>query len=187
MSALTEKLRVELQDREYREGYDEAFLDHSIATQIRVIREQRGLTQKQLADAADMKQSRISAMEDEDYGSWSVNTLRRVAYALGVRLKVSFEEWGTLLSDIDRADRAGLQRRAFEDDPAFKSQDEIVETLIGLEPTLFAEPSVAVRPEGISREVRIRRILTTTTAEFTPLPYERRPLFGDRKRAFGNA
>ena len=41
MSELTERLRNELKDREYREGYDEAFLDHRIATQIRVIREQR--------------------------------------------------------------------------------------------------------------------------------------------------
>jgi transcriptional regulator with XRE-family HTH domain len=123
MSELTEQLRNELKDSEYREGYDEAFLDHRIATQIRVIREQRGLTQSQLAEAAEMKQSRISAMEDEDYGSWSVNTLRRIAYALGVRLKVEFVEWGDILTEVETSDRAHLQRRRFEDDPAFTEDD----------------------------------------------------------------
>lgn len=119
MSELTEKLRTELQDREYREGYDEAFLDFKIATQIRVIREQRGWNQKDLAKAAGMSQSRISEMEDQDYGSWSVNTLRRLAYALGVRLNVEFEEWGNLLREVDEASREDLQRRSFEEDPAF--------------------------------------------------------------------
>ncbi|MEA2162294.1 MAG: hypothetical protein QOK37_421 [Thermoanaerobaculia bacterium] len=134
MSELTDQLRVELQDREYREGYDEALLDHRIATQIRVLREQRGLTQSQLAEAAEMKQSRISAMEDEDYGSWSVNTLRRIAYALGVRLKVEFVEWGDILTEVETSDRAHLQRRRFEDDPAFTKDD--VATVEELETTL---------------------------------------------------
>jgi transcriptional regulator with XRE-family HTH domain len=130
MSELTEQLRNELKDREYREGYDEAFLDHRIATQIRVIREQRGLTQSQLADAARMKQSRISHMEDEDYGSWSVNTLRRIAYALGVRLKVEFVEWGDILTEVETSDRAHLQRRRFEDDPAFMEETVEMETAL---------------------------------------------------------
>jgi transcriptional regulator with XRE-family HTH domain len=130
MSELTEQLRNELKDREYREGYDEALLDHRIATQIRVIREQRALTQSQLAEAAEMKQSRISAMEDEDYGSWSVNTLRRIAYALGVRLKVEFVEWGDILTEVETSDRAHLQRRRFEDDPAF------TEDAVEMEPAL---------------------------------------------------
>jgi transcriptional regulator with XRE-family HTH domain len=120
MSGLIERLRVELRDREYREGYDEAYLDHHIATQIRAIREQRGWSQSDLAKAADMKQSRVSAMEDSDYGSWSINTLRRIAYALGVRLRVDFAEWGQLLEDIERSGRADLQRRPFDEDPAFQ-------------------------------------------------------------------
>jgi transcriptional regulator with XRE-family HTH domain len=138
MSALTETLREELQDREYREGYDEAFLDHRIAAQLRVIREQRGLTQKQLADAAGMKQSRISAMEDEDYGSWSVNTLRRLAYALGVRLKVEFVEWGDLLFDVEHSGRQNLQRRSFEEDPLFTAAPEVTSTTTAPRDFVFA-------------------------------------------------
>jgi transcriptional regulator with XRE-family HTH domain len=124
MSELVETLREELRDPEYRKGYDESFLNHLIATQIRVVREQRGLTQAELAKKTGMKQSRISAIEDEDYGSWSVNTLRRVAHELGVRLRVYLEEWGTLLDDVEHAGRKDLERRKFEDDPEFHDTAE---------------------------------------------------------------
>jgi ribosome-binding protein aMBF1 (putative translation factor) len=46
-SSLEDELRQE--DEEYRYAYAEDFLNTSVATQIRVIREQRGLTQEELA------------------------------------------------------------------------------------------------------------------------------------------
>jgi transcriptional regulator with XRE-family HTH domain len=161
MSELSEKLRRELCNQEYREGYDEAFLDHLIATQIRVIREQRQLTQGQLAEATGMKQSRISAIEDEDYGSWSVNTLRRVAYALGVRLRVYFDEWGTLLDDIDRAGRADLERRPFDEDPAFQKETptpDNVESMISyLRGKFTAEQQTAIAQQNAEPSFPKRR------------------------------
>jgi len=41
-------LRMELRDKEYSEGYAESFLNSYIATQIKVIREQREMTQAEL-------------------------------------------------------------------------------------------------------------------------------------------
>lgn len=163
MSELTDRLLHELQDREYREGYDEALLDHVIASQIKVIREQRDLTQTGLAKAAGMKQSRISEIEDEDYGSWSINTLRRVAHALGVRLRVYMEEWSTILEDVERSDRNDLERRRFEDDPVFrlgpkalKNADEIVKATISMAQTTqaIAFPLVGVRE---AKRMRMRK------------------------------
>ena len=158
MSELIEQLRSELKDRAYREGYDEAFLDHRIATQIRVIREERPLTQSQLAKAAGMKQSRISAMEDEDYGSWSINTLRRIAYALGVRLKVEFVEWGDLLHDVEHSGREDLERKRFEEDPAFAPAKEMTMELAAAAfclSTVTADLVVTPAPQA-AREVEYK-------------------------------
>lgn len=112
----------EFRDKEYRSAYAESFLDTSIATQIRVLREQRGLKQAELAELTGMKQSRISALEDANYSSWNIGTLKRLASAFDVRLSVSFETFGSLLVDVERTNRAALERPAFADDPVFTEQ-----------------------------------------------------------------
>jgi transcriptional regulator with XRE-family HTH domain len=120
MSELHEKLHQEFQDEDYRYAYDEAFSNSRMATQIKVIREQReGMTQAKLAELAGMKQSRISALENVDYSAWSVSTLRRLARALGVRLFFGFESWGELLPEIESFGRAPLERPAFANDRVF--------------------------------------------------------------------
>jgi len=83
-----EELWKEFEDPEYRVIYSEAQLDSLIATQLKVVREQRGYTQSELAQAAGMLQSRISTMEDVDYSSWSIKTLKRLAAALECALQV---------------------------------------------------------------------------------------------------
>src|SRR5712692_5991842 len=88
MNELVEQLRLEFKDEECAYTYVDEFLNAAIATQIKVIREQRGLSQEQLAEKTGMKQERISVLEDVNYGSWSVTTLKRIARALGVTLKV---------------------------------------------------------------------------------------------------
>lgn len=120
MNPVIDRLRRDFQDPEYRHVYDEGFLDSSIATQIRTLREQRKWSQEKLASATGMRQSRISEIEDTDYSSWSIRTLRRLAKAFDLRLRVSFEEFGTLLSDFTKLNRNDLERRSFSDDPAFK-------------------------------------------------------------------
>lgn len=120
MSELHEKLHQEFQDEDYRYAYDEAFSNSRMATQIKVIREQReGMTQAKLAELAGMKQSRISALENVDYSMWSISTLRRLARALGVRLAFGFESWGELLPEIESFGRDALERPRFADDRVF--------------------------------------------------------------------
>jgi len=62
MNDLPKTLKQPFQDKDYRHGYVDEFLNASIATQIKVLREQRGWTQKELADYAGMMQPRISAI-----------------------------------------------------------------------------------------------------------------------------
>lgn len=117
---IKESLRRELtDDPDARTDHAEMLLDSTVALQIKTLRQQRGWTQRQLADRAGMKQSRISAMERTDYSSWSLSTLRRLAGAFDLRLRVTFEGFGSLLDDYTRLGREDLERPSFCDDPAF--------------------------------------------------------------------
>lgn len=120
MNKIVERLKQEFHDEDYRYAYDEEFSNSRMATQTRAIREERGLTQKELAEIAEMKQSRISELENVNYNAWSVSTLRRLAKALGVRLFFGFESWGELLPEVSNFNRSLLQKPEFEKDIAFK-------------------------------------------------------------------
>src|ERR1035441_9022428 len=119
MMDVVERLKRDFNDPDYRHVYDEGFLNSSIATQIKVLREERGWTQAHLAGKAKMNQSRVSELEDVNFNSWTIRTLRKLARAYDLRLKISFEEFGTLLHDFRNLNRAGLTRRSFASDPEF--------------------------------------------------------------------
>lgn len=119
MSELVERLKTELQDEDYRYAYDEEFSNSRMATQIKVLREQQELKQAELAELSAMRQSRISELENINYNSWSISTLRRLARALGVRLSFAFESWGELLPEADNLGRKALEKPRFEKDPVF--------------------------------------------------------------------
>jgi len=115
-------LRDNLRDREYAQEYAAAFLNAYIATQIKVIREQRKMTQADLGREIGTTQTGISRYEDVNYSSWSLRTLQKLAHAFDVRLRVSFEPYGTLPDEVVRFDRARLQRVERAKDPALTKQ-----------------------------------------------------------------
>jgi transcriptional regulator with XRE-family HTH domain len=92
-----------------------------IATQIKVLREQREWTQSVLAKKAEMLQPRLSVMESADYSSWSVNTLRRLAHAFDLALSVKFETFSDVILDFEEMSKETLSRPSFKDDPMFRS------------------------------------------------------------------
>lgn len=117
MSELAERLREEfLKDKEYAHAYMEEFENSYIATQIKVLREQNSLTQDELAELAEMKQERISVLENVNYSSWSINTLRKLARAFDLVLHVSFENFGDEIKKITSFSREELSRIAREKD-----------------------------------------------------------------------
>lgn len=120
MSELTETLREEFKDKETRHIYSDEFLNSSIATQIKVLREQRGLTQRELAERAGMRQERISVLEDVNYSSWTINVLRRLAEAFDLTLTVKFESFGEKLFAIEDMSRETLEKPSFDEDPVFQ-------------------------------------------------------------------
>ena len=103
-------LAEEFKDAEYASGYAESHVDCVIAASIKVLREQRGWTQKQLAEKIGTKQESISRMEDVNYSVWSLSTLKKLADAFGVRVKVTFEDFSQLPKEAISMSRENLQR-----------------------------------------------------------------------------
>lgn len=117
MGAISETLRQDLRQPEFSEGYAESFQDAYVATQIKVLREQNHWTQAALAKELGTTQTVISRIENVNYSAWNISTLKKLARAFRVRLKVSFETYGSLIHDVDSFSREGLQRLPRESDP----------------------------------------------------------------------
>ena len=131
--------------------YAEESLNTYIATQIKVLREQRNLTQAELARLTGMKQPRIAVMEDINYSSWSIKTLRRLAEALDLRLSVKFETFSSLIPEVANFSRESLERFSFENDTWFHRKDVQSED----SPILNATYSSVQQSEGEHQGVRI--------------------------------
>ena len=158
-TSISDNLREGFKDREYADAYARAFLDSSIATQIKVLREQREWTQEKLADEASMKQPRIAVMEDVNYSSWSVRTLWRLARAFHLRLKVSFEEFGTLIQEMEGFGRESLERLPLESDPVVTS----------VEPTFVNRINW---PEGSAYGLAVINDLSAKSGFWNAIPFE---------------
>jgi transcriptional regulator with XRE-family HTH domain len=117
---LRESLKQEFKDPDIRYAYAESSLNTRIASQIKVLREQRGETQDKIAERCGTKQAGFSRFEDANHSVWKTDTLWKIARALDVRLHISFETFGSLIEDKERFSREYLERPGFEDDPAFK-------------------------------------------------------------------
>ena len=106
-------------DKSYRHAYADESLNLSIATQIKVLREQRELRQKDLAELAGMKQSMISRYENVNYSSWSINTLKKLAEAFDVMLDVRFRSFKDLVTLTQGFSRESLEVPPFGKDLYF--------------------------------------------------------------------
>jgi ribosome-binding protein aMBF1 (putative translation factor) len=67
----------------------EASLNAKVAQLIYTTRKQAGLTQQQLADLIQTKQSVIARLEDADYEGHSLSMLQRIGEALGQRIEIN--------------------------------------------------------------------------------------------------
>lgn len=119
MNQLLRQLEKDLHSEESRYIYADTVTNAFISAQIKGLREQRGLNQEELATLVGTKQSGISRLERPDYSTWKVETLRKLAKAFGVRLRIRFEEFGTLPDEITGFNDKNLLPRKFEDDTAF--------------------------------------------------------------------
>jgi transcriptional regulator with XRE-family HTH domain len=117
LGEIENSLRINLCDKEYAEGYAESFLNAYIATQIKVLREQRQMTQASLGSMIGTTQAGVSRYENVDYSSWNIRSLIKMARAFDVRLRVSFEPFGTLPGEVIWFERKTLERVSRDEDP----------------------------------------------------------------------
>jgi len=108
-----------LRDRKSRESYLRSKLSTLISSQIRGLRLKYPMTQAELAEAAEMKQSRISAMERPGETQFNLETLIRTAAALHVGLKVEFVSMSEMLEWENRFSQDEFNVTKIEDDIAF--------------------------------------------------------------------
>lgn len=135
MKELVKTLVKEFGDKEYAHAYMEEFSNMAIAAQIKVLREQREWTQKELAYASGMKQERICALEDIDYDAWTIKTLRKLSKAFDLTLKISFEKFSSGILDISKINSETLKRTSRQEDLSeFYCND------FGTKETLWSKP-----------------------------------------------
>lgn len=82
----------------YRDAFVSASIDDGIGLQLFAMRQHRNLTQANLAEKCEMKQSRISAIENSS-ASLSLTSLKRIASALDVALSVKFVPFSEFVTD----------------------------------------------------------------------------------------
>ena len=85
-------LKEELKDKEFRKYYEEEGRKLSIGYKISQLRKRVGLTQRQLARKIHTTQSVVSRLENGNYWTCSIKTLKKIALATGTHLSVDFEE-----------------------------------------------------------------------------------------------
>ena len=84
-------LEEQLRDPEFAARFKRAGEAWDVALQIAELREQAGLSQKDLARKLKTSQQQISRLESPSYEGHSLSMLRRVAKALHVQVRVVFE------------------------------------------------------------------------------------------------
>jgi transcriptional regulator with XRE-family HTH domain len=81
-------LEEHLKDPDFAERFKRAGEAWDVALQLAALRKDSGLSQAQLAKRLGTSQQQISRLESPGYEGHSLSMLRRVAEALGARVKV---------------------------------------------------------------------------------------------------
>jgi transcriptional regulator with XRE-family HTH domain len=118
MSAVSKgKLISKLENNKaYREAYVCEHIKTSVPIQIRHLREERTLTQAQLAAMAKTTQTVISRLEDPNYGNLTLNSLLKIAAALDIALLVKFAPFSRMLLEFQDLSPTALSVKAFTDE-----------------------------------------------------------------------
>lgn len=84
-------LAERLRDPGFAQRFAQAGEAWDVAVQLASLREQRGLSQRELADLVGTSQQQISRLESPRYEGHSLSMLRRIARALGAEVHVAVE------------------------------------------------------------------------------------------------
>jgi ribosome-binding protein aMBF1 (putative translation factor) len=82
-------LAQQMQDPAFAARFESAGEAWDVALQLAALRQQAGLTQKELARKLKTSQQQVSRLESPGYEGHSLGMLRRVAKALNARVRVT--------------------------------------------------------------------------------------------------
>lgn len=94
----TQASLASLADKNFRDSYVDEHVRSFVAYQLRSIRKNRKLTQKQLANILSKPPSVVSRLENVQYGRLNVQTLLEIAHKLDVALVVKFSDFQEFLT-----------------------------------------------------------------------------------------
>lgn len=106
-----------LATKAFRDAFVTSIIRMRLPSQIREMRMRRNLTQAQLGELAGMRQALVSRFETKGYERFTLSSLRRIASALDVGLKVQFVPFSELLDDSVYPERRQLDVCSFDSDP----------------------------------------------------------------------
>ncbi len=84
------RLREDIKDLEFKKHYQEERQALKLAMKIAELRDQRGLSQQELAKLMGTSQQAISRIESGAYEGFTLKTLEKIAEATGMRVKIEF-------------------------------------------------------------------------------------------------
>lgn len=123
MSTKQSLIRKIRKSKEYRDEFVAAQISTGIPFQIRALRKAQNWTQAKLAEATQMAQPRICAMEQAGYGEFTLNTLRKLASAFDVGLVVRFAPFGEVVNWADSFSPDTFSVAVSEDDPVLNTRE----------------------------------------------------------------
>lgn len=114
--ASIKKLFKKLLRKGYRDAYCSEHVTTGLSFQVKALREQRGLSQKELATITGMKQATISRIENPDYGKLSLTTLIKLANAFDTGMLVKFVPFSEFIEDKFNLSTKALMVDSFKDE-----------------------------------------------------------------------
>lgn len=105
-----------LESKRARDAYVAAELINGIASQIRILRQQRGWSQLQLAEKLGTTQGVVSRLEDPSYGRFSIKTLLALGSIFDVSILARFLPFSQAVPVTWDTRREALEADAFDDD-----------------------------------------------------------------------
>lgn len=115
MNEVQKRLCDDFKDAEYAAAYMEGHVNSKLAAQIYWTRKKRGWSQQQLAERSGIAQERISKIENGEFSSLTMKTLRKFAGALDVNLNIEFEPYSHAVVEVAHPRKQDLELLARED------------------------------------------------------------------------
>ena len=136
-------------------------IGQTVATQLRVLRQRKDMSQEELAKALSTSQNAISRLENPTYGKASISTLKAVASFFDVALVVRFAPYSELVKWTNSLDSDSINIPVFDDDLGFvehrlAARARAVWSESQYQKSLF--DALDLRPTGISSNSTLRDI-----------------------------